>query len=106
MCLNFVKEKENKKKKKEKRKGEKKKERADKCVAAVFFFCIPKLYLWGSPFLNPAIEVVTIRLRGCCSSADSSVDSGVIFRCFGMLISAVLHICSSVIQCAGFILVL
>ena len=41
-----------------------------------FFFCIPKLYLWGSPFLgeifayvtvfNPTIKVVTFRLRGWC----------------------------------------
>ena len=42
-----------------------------------FFFCIPQLYLWGSPFLvrflhnymtvfNPTIEVVTFRFRGWC----------------------------------------
>ena len=39
-----------------------------------FFFCVPQLYLWGSPislrflrmwpFLNPTIEVVTFYLRG------------------------------------------
>ena len=42
-----------------------------------FFFCVPQLYLWGSPllseifayvtiFLNPTIKVVTFRLRGWC----------------------------------------
>ena len=41
-----------------------------------FFFCVPQLYLWGSPFgvrflrmwplFNPTIEVVTFRLRGWC----------------------------------------
>ena len=41
-----------------------------------FFFCIPQLYLWGSPFwvnfvcmwplFNPTIEVVTFRLCGWC----------------------------------------
>ena len=43
-----------------------------------FFFCVPQLYLWGSPLLgeifgyvtvffkNPTIKVVTFRLRGWC----------------------------------------
>ena len=42
-----------------------------------FFFCVPQLYLWGSPllgeifayvtvFFNPTIKVVTFRLRGWC----------------------------------------
>ena len=42
-----------------------------------FFFCVPQLYLWGSPlfgwdfcvcdcFSNPTIKVVTFRLRGWC----------------------------------------
>ena len=46
-------------------------------VFFVFFFCIPQLYLWGSPllgeifayvtvFFNPTIKVVTFRLRGWC----------------------------------------
>ena len=40
------------------------------------FFCVPQLYLWGSPlwvrflrmwpFSNPTIKVVTFRLRGWC----------------------------------------
>ena len=48
----------------------------------IFFFCIPKLYLWGSPFwvrflcmwplFNPTIKVVTFRLRGCRRSEDIS----------------------------------
>ena len=40
-------------------------------------FCVPQLYLWGSPllgeifayvtvFFNPTIKVVTFRLRGWC----------------------------------------
>ena len=42
----------------------------------IFFFCVPQLYLWGSPFLvrclrmwllfNPTIKVVTFHLRGWC----------------------------------------
>ena len=33
----------------------------------VLFFCVPQLYLWGSPlFFNPIIKVVTFRLRGWC----------------------------------------
>ena len=45
-------------------------------VLLFFFFCVPQLYLWGSPFwvrflrmwpsFNPTIEVVTFRLRGWC----------------------------------------
>ena len=45
-------------------------------VAFFFFFCVPQLYLWGSPFLvrfwrmwpflNPTIEVVTFCLHGWC----------------------------------------
>ena len=45
------------------------------CFVLVFF-CIPQLYLWGSPlwvrflrmwpFFNPTIKVVTFRLRGWC----------------------------------------
>ena len=45
-------------------------------LSIVFFFCIPQLYLWGSPFwvrflwvwpfLNPTIEVVIFRLCGWC----------------------------------------
>ena len=41
-----------------------------------FFFCVPQLYLWGSPlwvrflrmwpFFNPTIKAVTFRLRGWC----------------------------------------
>ena len=42
-----------------------------------FVFCVPQLYLWGSPllgeifayvpvFFNPSIKVVTFRLRGWC----------------------------------------
>ena len=41
-----------------------------------FFFCVPQLYIWGSPLLgeifayvtvfNPTIKVVTFRLRGWC----------------------------------------
>ena len=43
-----------------------------------FFFCVPQLYLWGSPllgeifayvtvfFFNPTIKVVTFRLCGWC----------------------------------------
>ena len=41
-----------------------------------WFFCVPQLYLWGSPlwvrflrmwlFFNPTIKVVTFRLRGWC----------------------------------------
>ena len=41
-----------------------------------FFFCVPQLYLWGSPlwvrflrmwpFFNPTIKVVTFRLHGWC----------------------------------------
>ena len=44
--------------------------------AFFFFFCVPQLYLWGSPFLgeifayvtvfNPTIKVVTFHLRGWC----------------------------------------
>ena len=47
--------------------------RLDNC-SFFFFFCIPKLYLWGSPFsfrflhmspfFNPTIQVVTFHLRG------------------------------------------
>ena len=49
------------------------------CVCNGFFwgfFCVPQLYLWGSPLLgeifayvtvfNPTIKVVTFRLRGWC----------------------------------------
>ena len=43
----------------------------------LFYFCVPQLYLWGSPFwvrflrmwpffFNPTIEVVTFCLRGWC----------------------------------------
>ena len=45
-------------------------------LSIVFFFCVPQLYLWGSPFwvrflwvwrfLNPTIEVVIFRLCGWC----------------------------------------
>ena len=47
-------------------------------VVVVVVFCVPQLYLWGSPFLgeifaynydrflNPTIKVVTFRLRGWC----------------------------------------
>ena len=41
----------------------------------MFVFCVPQLYLWGSPLLgemyayvtvfNPTIKAVTFRLRGC-----------------------------------------
>ena len=38
-----------------------------------FFFCVPQLYLWGSPFwvrfvtiFNPTIEVVIFHLCGQC----------------------------------------
>ena len=31
-----------------------------------FFFYVPQSYLWGSPFLDGIIEVVTLRLRGWC----------------------------------------
>ena len=47
-----------------------------KCNWWFFFFCVPQLYLWGSPlwvrflrmwlFFNPTIKVVTFRLRGWC----------------------------------------
>ena len=49
------------------------------CFFCLFFFCVPQLYLWGSPllgeifayvtvffFFNPTIKVVTFRLRGWC----------------------------------------
>ena len=42
----------------------------------VLFFCVPQLYLWGSPLwgeifaygtvFNPGSQVVTFRLRGWC----------------------------------------
>ena len=45
-------------------------------VVLFFFFCVPQLYLWGSPlwvkflrmwpFFNPTIKVATFRLRGWC----------------------------------------
>ena len=45
-------------------------------LAFFFFFCVPQLYLWGSPLLgeifayvsvfNPTIKVVTFRLCGWC----------------------------------------
>ena len=48
-----------------------------KTLHIFFFFCVPQLYLWGSPFFcvrflcmwpffNPTIKVVTFRLRGWC----------------------------------------
>ena len=53
------------------------------CLFVWFFFCVPQLYLWGSPLLgeifayvtvfNPAIKVVTFRLRGCVVSVIESI---------------------------------
>ena len=50
-----------------------------------YFFCIPKLYLWGSPslvrflrmwpFLNPTIEVVTFRLHGWLGLKRNSLQT-------------------------------
>ena len=71
------------------------------CQTFFFFFCVPQLYLWGSPFwvrfvrmqlvFNPTIEVVTFHLHRWCMLGVFVLPA---FTCLGHECQDLLSLCS------------